>query len=357
MAKTRVGLIGAGSIAAAHVRAYQAAGQVEITAIWNRTRSRAEKLAETTGLEASVVRDEWQSMLQHDEVDVVSIVTAPQLRLEPVRMALEKGIHLLVEKPIATTTAIGREMVAMAQSSESLCAVCFTWRYKPSNMAARRLIQDGSVGSVSHYSSAWRFSIPSALRNTAVRPFINEANGGHGMLGENGSHQFDMFTFLTGESVDQLTGQVEWVANAAKTDRVNLCYHLIGRGDAGAMISFQITTPPGSFFAESQRSVYVEGPAGHIRIDGGIIDDGKTWVRVGDEDGIRAVDPEELGISSRPGHEALVADFLTAIAVREAWPDCLPTLEDGLRSLELVECAIAADNEHRWVSTSEFRES
>lgn len=353
MAKTRVGIIGAGSISGAHVRAFQASGQVEITAIWNRTRARAEKLAETSGLEPQIVRDEWQSMLEQGDVDVVSIVTAPQLRAEPVRMALEKGIHVLVEKPIATTTAIGREMVEMSQASDCVCAVCFTWRYKPSNMAARRLIQDGSIGTLRHYSSAWRFSFPTALRNTEVRPFINEANGGHGMLGENGSHQFDMFSFLTGERVEQLTGQVEWVANDSDTDRVNWCYHLVGRTDSGAMASFQITTPPGPVFGESQRSVHMEGPAGSVRIDGGIIDDGKTWVRIGDEDGVRAINPEDLGLSSRPGHEALVADFLCAITERGNRPECLPTLEDGLRSLELIECALRADEQRRWVSISE----
>ena len=221
MAKTRVGIIGAGVIARANINAFQAAGSVEITAIWNRTRSRAEELATSLDLDPHVVRDEWQSMLKHGEVDVVCIVTAPQLRAEPVGMALENGIHVLIEKPMATTPAIGREMLAMSEASHCVCAVCFTWRYKPSNMAARRLIRDGSIGNLRHYSSAWRFSLPSELRNTDARPFINEAHGGIGMLGENGSHQFDMFTFLTGESVDQLTGQLEWVANDSNTDRVN----------------------------------------------------------------------------------------------------------------------------------------
>ena len=352
MVKTRVGIIGAGSIAGAHVRAFQASDQVEITAIWNRTRSRAEELAATSGLEPLVVRDQWQSMLERGDVDVVSIVTAPQLRAEPVRMALEMGIHVLVEKPMATTTAIGRQMVEMSKASDCVCAVCFTWRYKPSNMAARRLIQDGSIGTLRHYSSAWRFSFPSELRNTNIRPFMNEAHGGHGMLGENGSHQFDMFSFLTGERVGQLTGQVEWVANSSNTDRVNWCYHLVGCSDEGAMASFQFTTPPGPIFGESQRSVHIEGPAGSIRIDGGLIDDGKTWVRIGDEDGVRAIDPEEFGISSRPDHEALVADFLCALNERGRRPECLPTFGDGLRSLELVECALRADRERRWVSTS-----
>ena len=73
MAKTRVGIIGAGSIAGAHVRAFQAVDQVEITAIWNRTRSGAEELAANGGLEPHVVRDEWQSMLEQGEVDVVSM--------------------------------------------------------------------------------------------------------------------------------------------------------------------------------------------------------------------------------------------------------------------------------------------
>ena len=355
MAKIRVGIIGAGTIAAAHVRAFQVADQVEIAAIWNRTRTRAEELAATTGLEPRVVRDEWQPMLEQGDVDVVSIVTAPQLRAEPVGMALENGIHVLIEKPMATTPAIGREMLAMSEASHCVCAVCFTWRYKPSNMAARRLIRDGSIGNLRHYSSAWRFSLPSELRNADARPFINEAHGGIGMLGENGSHQFDMFTFLTGESVDQLTGQLEWVANDANTDRVNWSHHLIGGSAGGATASFEHTTPPGPVWSESQRHVHIEGTAGSVRIDGGLLNDGKTWVRIGDEEGGREVDPVTLDVPRKTDHDGLVADFLAAVRDGER-SVYLPTFGDGLRSLELVACGLRADKERRWVPTSDVRE-
>lgn len=356
MSKTRTGIIGAGSIAGAHVRAFQSADSVEITAIWNRTRTRAEELAAANGLKPDVVRDEWQSMLQDRAVDVVSIVAAPQLRVEPVRMALENGIHVLVEKPFATTAAIAHEMVSMSEASDCVCAVCFTWRYKPCNLAANRLICDGSIGDLRHYSSAWRFSLPAELRNTEARPFINEAHGGIGMLGENGSHQFDMFRFLTGENVEQLAGQLEWVANDSKTDRVNWSHHLVGCSNGGAAASFEITTPPGPVWSESQRSVHIEGTVGSIRIDGGLLDDGKTWIRIGDEQSTRVVDPDKLGIASKTSHEGLVEDLLTAIRNPERKRSArLPTFEDGLRSAELVECALRADGERRWVPTSDVR--
>ena len=311
--RLRLGIIGAGSIAHAHVRAFQAAESVEIAAIWNRTRSRAEELAGAFNLDPHIVREEWQSMLERRDVDAVSIVAAPQLRAEPVLAALENGVHVLLEKPMATTPASAREMLAVSQASECVCAVCFTWRYRPGNLAARKLIRKGSIGELRHYSSTWRFSLPSGLLNTEARPFINEAQEGLGMIGENGSHQFDMFTFLTGHSIDQMAGRLEWIASSSGTDRVNWSHHLVGYSEQGAAVSFEHTTPPGPVWQESRRHVHIEGTTGSVHIDGGLLDDGQASVRLESEEGVRTIDPAEFDLPSKTSHDGLVSDFLCAL--------------------------------------------
>ncbi len=353
----KVGLIGAGGIANAHINAYEAINDVEIVALWNRTKSRAEELAQNRQLQGATVYDDWQTLLQNAHLDAVSIVTAPQLRVEPVRMALEKGIHTLVEKPFATTLQDADEMVATANASPCVTAVCFTWRYKSGILAARRTIRSGQIGEIRHYSSIWRTSLPANL-SPSVRPYIIEAQGGLGLIGEQGSHEFDMVTFLTGQTLNHLTGHLSWVEAEIPDLRTNFTYHLVGINKQNVTISFEHTVPPGPVWVASQRQIYVEGTKGYAKIEGGLQDDGQASICLEEDKDALTIVPDRMESSVPPQHMGLVADFISAIRNNDQGqqrPATLPAFNDGLRSLEIVIGALKADRERRWVSIADLR--
>jgi predicted dehydrogenase len=357
MAETmRVGLIGAGGIAGAHVRAFEAVDGTEVVALWNRTRARAERLAEAHGLRNARVFDDWRTMILEGELDILSVVTAPQLRTEPVLLALERGIHVLVEKPFAVNLSEAAKMVEAADQAAVVTAVCFTWRYKPSALLARRLIRSGQLGTIRHCSSVWHFSAPTAVLTQDFRPFINEGQQGLGFLGENGSHQFDMLTFLTGEVVTDIAGKMDW-RDAERPDlRANLAHHLICTSSSGGSITIEHTMAPGPVWRASQRSVYVEGSQGHLRIDGGLLDDGTVWMFLEGDSEARRVEPEEEEASVPTQHAGLINDLISCIrqGPGAGRPARLPTFGDGFRSLQAVLAALKADREKRWVSVSEL---
>jgi myo-inositol 2-dehydrogenase/D-chiro-inositol 1-dehydrogenase len=113
----RVGILGTGRAGAAHAAAYGRLPGVAVAAVWSRTRGRAEALAATVGAAAPpgappvAVYDGWEDLL--GAVDVVSLTTAGAVRLAPFAAALERGLPILVEKPVSVELPEARAMAAL----------------------------------------------------------------------------------------------------------------------------------------------------------------------------------------------------------------------------------------------------
>src|SRR6516162_6067048 len=96
----QVGIVGAGTIFAAHANAYKALG-VPVGAVVDVDRGRAEKAAAAFGVPR--VLTDWAELLKSDEVQIVDICIPPQFHREVVLAALRAGKHVVCEKPITPT--------------------------------------------------------------------------------------------------------------------------------------------------------------------------------------------------------------------------------------------------------------
>lgn len=120
----RVGILGAGWAGESHAIAFSQPPHVEVTALWSRTLTSVEMLAQQLNQAGSRVYDNWQELIEKAGVDVVSVATPPMLRREPVIMAYEKGCHMLIEKPFSVSLADAHAMVIAAQSAKTVTATC-----------------------------------------------------------------------------------------------------------------------------------------------------------------------------------------------------------------------------------------
>src|SRR5437764_2713889 len=101
MDSVRVGILGAGGIGHAHAQALAAMAGVQVTGIWSRTRANAEALAAGLATGSARVYDGWDELIASRDVDAVVIATAPPVRGAPFAAAVERGLHVLVEKPLS----------------------------------------------------------------------------------------------------------------------------------------------------------------------------------------------------------------------------------------------------------------
>jgi predicted dehydrogenase len=100
------------------------------------------------------VHTELDDVLNDDSIDAVLIATPPATHHALVKRALEAGKHVLVEKPLATTSADARELIELANRQDLVLMPGHTFVYSPAVNAVRSLLTDGVLGEVYFITSA-----------------------------------------------------------------------------------------------------------------------------------------------------------------------------------------------------------
>ncbi|MFE7415780.1 Gfo/Idh/MocA family protein [Rhodococcus sp. NPDC057529] len=146
----RVGIVGCGNVALNfHVPAYQAAPeQFTITALADPTPERLELGRASTGLAPHQVHADALELLARDDVDVVDVCTPQHLHRDLVVAAAAAGKHVLCEKPLAATPADAAAMVEAADAAGVVLGVVHNYLFFPEIVAARTLIDSGTIGEV-----------------------------------------------------------------------------------------------------------------------------------------------------------------------------------------------------------------
>ena len=127
MKKLRAGVAGVGFIGAAHVEAVRRLGFAEVVAICDRPRP--EQIAEKLGVEHWYA--DYREMLDRERLDVVHICTPNVSHFEIARYAMERGVSVLCEKPLAFTLEEAEELVRLAERHGVRHGVNFHCRYYP----------------------------------------------------------------------------------------------------------------------------------------------------------------------------------------------------------------------------------
>lgn len=188
----RVGLIGAGGIGRTHLASYERVREAQIVAIVDIDEETARTAAQRVGAQA--FRDVEQ-MLHHVEVDAVDICTPPSAHLEVASLAIEHGLHVLCEKPLAHQPNAARQMVRAAEEKGVKLMTAFCHRFHPPIVALKRLIELGELGEVVMFRN--RFAVP--LKGVEERWFSDKEVAGGGVLMDTSVHSIDLFRFLVGE--------------------------------------------------------------------------------------------------------------------------------------------------------------
>ena len=166
----------------------------DVVGLCGRTRSTADALAAEWGVPwVSVDADEF---CDPERLDAVIVATSNDSH-EPITLtALDRGLHVLCEKPVATTTVGARRMADRAADSGAITLVPFTYRYMPVFQHVRRLLDDGSVGDPFHLSMRYFAGFG---REPGYNWRFDAERAGSGVLGDLGSHWLHVARWLLGE--------------------------------------------------------------------------------------------------------------------------------------------------------------
>lgn len=145
--KLRIGVIGIGWYAGtALIPNLRETGRAEIVAI---SRRNAERLAQAQEeLNVPAAYTDWRELLDKTELDAVVISTPPNAHAEPTLAALERGLHVFVEKPIALTAADAQRMVAAGAQTDRVLMVGYNARGMGSWRTVKGLLAEGAIGTL-----------------------------------------------------------------------------------------------------------------------------------------------------------------------------------------------------------------
>lgn len=206
----RVGIVGSGFGGMVHAPAYRAQGRFEVVAI--ASPNRAADIAEKQGIPyafASV-----GEMLAGVDLDVVSVASPPFDHKTSVMAALERGKHILCEKPFGLNVRDCEEMVAAAERAQTVCAIAHEFRYTPARIAMKELIDNKHLGELREIEAT---ILNGNLRASSERPnsWWFERRRGGGITGAILSHLVDQVTWLAGRAAIRVAG-FERTANSVR---------------------------------------------------------------------------------------------------------------------------------------------
>ncbi|MCI0795843.1 MAG: Gfo/Idh/MocA family oxidoreductase [Chloroflexi bacterium] len=192
----RIGLIGAGNIGRLRANAINRSNSCELAAVVDVDLKRATAVAKTS---RGAAYTDYQTLLTSESVDAVVVSTPPPLHEEIVVSALENGVHVLCEKPLANTLSSARRMVEAAAGTGNKLATGFNFRYIPSFLYLKKTLDSGAIGELDHVRAIAGHVGLSEFK--AEWEHDNNVVGG-GALMDIGIHMIDLVRYTLGEVAD-----------------------------------------------------------------------------------------------------------------------------------------------------------
>ena len=230
----RFGIIGVGAIGATNVPALMAMQDVEIIAIANRTVAKAENLCEKLGLQCAVYSD-WREMLSAEKPEAVLIQLYNDMHFETFVECARKGIHILIEKPLANRYEDCLKMIEVAKENGVRASVLQTQRYGHVLQTAKKYITEnkeklGELVCVSDRLSCNYF------HDTRPSWHLDPVRSGGGIVLNYGVHQLDRVHWLMEQKTDRFYAQY-----LTKKPGINTCssYTMMGVSEQGTPYSIQ----------------------------------------------------------------------------------------------------------------------
>ncbi|XVV10521.1 Gfo/Idh/MocA family protein [Actinoplanes sp. CA-131856] len=278
-----------------------------------------------------------------DEVrpDAVHICTPHDQHVPVALDALARGVHVLLEKPVAHTVAAADELLAAAKDNPSVTVgVCLQNRYNLASVAARELLRSGTLGPIAGASATVMWHRDDAYYE--ARPWRGRiARSGGGVLINQAIHTLDLLQWLLGDVTD-ISAQVGHFAGREVEDTVTAVLdHAVGtlndRRAAGTLDGPPAVGARSVFFStvtnavDSPVTIEIATAAATLTIRGDLT--------VRHADGrVEVIAERRAGAGGRDywgaSHELLIADFYRSLRTGEAFA---VDLEEGMRSLRLVD--------------------
>lgn len=321
----KIGLVGCGAISNVHVNALKGNDDAVLYGVCDFNYERAQEFAKEHNV---IAYKTLEQMLDDPNVDSVSICTPSGLHAEQTILALEKGKHVLTEKPMALNVADCKKIIETEKRSGKKVSVVSQLRFGKDILKVKQLIEDNCFGKLTNcdiYIKYYRE--PNYYASSPWRGTLKMDGGG--ALINQGVHGVDVMNFILGKptvvfsNVDTRIHKIEGEDNC-----VSLLRYPNG---ASGIIQASTATPPGF-----PLKILIHGEKGFVEITENEITklylNGEYQIiTTASETSNRASSNKVLDFS---GHQKQYRNFINSINNDEK---LVSSSQDGLNSLEVIE--------------------
>lgn len=358
----RIGLIGTSWWAdMAHLPFIKNESRATLAAICGRNRTRAQEMADKYGV--SAVYTDYREMLAQAELDAVVVSTPDDTHFPMTMAALDAGLHVLCEKPLATNATEARTMLDKAEAKGVRHLVFHTWRWQPHYRYMRSMIDQGAIGRLLH--AEFRYLMGGGP-STEYSWRFDRAHG-LGVIGDSGAHMFDLARYFCGD-IAQVSADIVCTSERRRAD--GAAYEQIGDaasvqiefadGARGLVNMSMAARTEDPFF---EQTVELHGETGSLLTS--LRPVGGFWLkysRAGSgafetltlpTEYLSGIDPAQPYFASfaslfaqQPIGIRLFVDSIVSGKTAE------PNFHDGLKTQQVIDAALASAQHRRWVAVN-----
>lgn len=319
----RLGLVGAGAIAQSYFKSTENCPQVQWVGIADVRAEAAAAAAESIGCPAFASHTE---LAEQAGCDAVMVCTPPSTHRDIVIELLDRGLHVMCEKPLATDIASARAVCEAAQRNRRVMAMASKFRYCDDVIRAKSLIASGVLGDILLMENAFTSTV-----NMANRWNANPQISGGGVLIDNGTHSVDITRYLLGPIDRVLAVEGKRSQSVDVEDTASLFLHTTAGVNASVDLSWSLNKELDTFIKifGTNGTVFVGWRQSKFRQSSSL-----EWTVFGN------------GYDKVRAFQRQILNFCNHILGLEP---LLISAEDAMASVEVIQAAYESMAEGRWV--------
>ncbi|HEX8247844.1 MAG TPA: Gfo/Idh/MocA family oxidoreductase, partial [Pyrinomonadaceae bacterium] len=190
MEKLKFALIGTGGIAQTYAQAFQTSECCRLVAVADVRQESAEAFAEPFGAKSYA---DYKTLAENESVDAVIVSTPPNSHPEIAMFFMNRGVHVLCEKPLCLSAAEAREMLDCAERTGVKFTMASKFRYVEDAIKAKSMVASGILGDVVQFENSFTAKVDMSRRWNS-----DKAASGGGVLIDNGTHSVDIIRYFLG---------------------------------------------------------------------------------------------------------------------------------------------------------------
>ncbi|MBF1156105.1 MAG: Gfo/Idh/MocA family oxidoreductase [[Eubacterium] sulci] len=324
-------LIGCGRIAVNHMKA-AINNELEIVAVCDVLEEKMEELLAKYGLEKdeSIKRyTDYKKMVEELQPELASIATESGLHAEIALYCIEKGVNLIIEKPMAMSIEDANKIIDLAEKKNVKVSACHQNRFNVAIQKLRKAVESGRFGKLSHGSIHVRWNRNAGYYEQAPWRGTWEQDGG--ALMNQCIHGIDLLRWMMGDEIEEIYGATrQQFHDYLEAEDVGMA---VIKFKNGAIGTIEGTT--NVFPKNLEETLYIFGENGTVKIGGTSTNNIDVWdfaVETEEDQENKGLEEETSNVYGN-GHTSLFADVMDAIENdRKPYVDAVA----GRNALEVV---------------------